>query len=138
MQAQLTAMNADKNVPPNLVQGFDILGLSEAGMNSHTRFIVLCPHRSRQLLDGQLVDKVQIFREHHGIELLLLYFVQVVHLLLQRGAAVDAQDSDGQTPLHYAALNEQQQVCSTLGSALRTFVSVFRFNNPHSWHCRGL
>ena len=35
---------------------------------------------------------------------------QVVQLLLQRGAAVDAQDSDGQTPLHYAALNEQQQV----------------------------
>jgi ankyrin repeat protein len=36
--------------------------------------------------------------------------MQVVQLLLQRGAAINAQDSDAQTPLHYAAISEQKQV----------------------------
>lgn len=41
--------------------------------------------------------------------------LQVLQLLLQRGAAVNAQDLDGQTPLHYAALNDQQEVCLYAG-----------------------
>ena len=39
-----------------------------------------------------------------------LVMAQVVQQLLQRGAKVDAQDSDGQTPLHYASLCKQGEV----------------------------
>lgn len=57
MVAQPT--NADKNVPPNLVQGLNFLDGGKPEGTFWTRLIVLCPHRPRQLLDGQLVDKVQ-------------------------------------------------------------------------------
>ena len=43
--------------------------------------------------------------------------MQALKLLISRGAALDAQDADGQTPMHYAALSEHQEVSLGIRSA---------------------
>ncbi len=44
----------------------------------------------------------------------MVSWAQMVKLLVQHGADVDARDADGQTPLFYAALCEHSQVCLLL------------------------
>lgn len=58
--------------------------------------------------------------------------MQALKLLVSRGAALNAKDADGQTPMHYAALSEHEEVSFGIHSAMHRHAAGahLSFNRP--------